>query len=310
MYKAFSAVYFVLLVGLVSAQQDPRFSQYMNNSLALNPGYAGSRDLVCISAIHHQELVGISGSGGTSVFSVNAPINRIKSGVGISIMQDKRGLNSDLSFNAIYSYSLPINEGKLGIGVSLGFYNTVLNPEWKSSDGSSLTDASLPSTKDPTMNFDLGFGVYYRTEVLFFGISSTHITEPEVVKSGTAGMVLNRHFYLSSGYTISLPNPQFELQPSVFIGTLGSGKTSSVDLNGLLLYNKRFWGGVSYRLSSAIVGMVGIELKNGLRVCYSYDFSTNALHTASSGTHELSLGYNFSIIKEKIPRKFKSVRFL
>jgi type IX secretion system PorP/SprF family membrane protein len=107
---------------------------------------------------------------------------------------------------------------------------------------------------------------------------------------------------------MALPNPSFDVQPSVLIIT--DGRSSSFDINSLLIYNKRIWGGVSYRLNAAIVGMLGIELKNGLRVGYSYDYATTDITHYNNGTHEILLNYCFNVVKEKMRRKYKSVRFL
>ena len=107
---------------------------------------------------------------------------------------------------------------------------------------------------------------------------------------------------------MALPNPALDLQPSVLIVT--DGRSSSFDINSILTYNKRIWGGVTYRVNSAVIGMVGIELRSGLRIGYSYDFSASDLAKYNNGSHELMVSYSFNISKEKIPHKSKSVRFL
>ena len=75
-------------------------------------------------------------------------------------------------------------------------------------------------------------------------------------------------------------------------------------------YNKRFWGGVSYRAGDAIVGIVGLELFNGVRIGYSYDFTTSRISKYSSGSHEITVGYCFDLSLDKSPQKYKSIRFL
>ncbi|NJK93530.1 MAG: type IX secretion system membrane protein PorP/SprF, partial [Bacteroidales bacterium] len=154
---------------------------------------------------------------------------------------------------------------------------------------------------------DFSAGLFYRTEKLYLGISSLHLRQAELnYQKGKP--FLTRQYYLTTGYTISLPNPSFELQPSVFVKS--DGKTTQLDLNGCVLYNKRFWGGLSYRLNDAVVGMLGIELSNGLKVGYSYDFTISDIRKNSSGSHEFMVGYCFSVKKEKVPQKYKSIRFL
>ena len=36
----------------IYAQQDAMFTHYMNNTLAVNPAYAGSRDALTVTALH------------------------------------------------------------------------------------------------------------------------------------------------------------------------------------------------------------------------------------------------------------------
>ena len=309
-FRPFLFIALLVTFSVSFAQQDANYSQYMNNSLAINSGYAATRDLICVSAVHRQDKVGLKGTSATSVFSINSPVKLLKGGVGLNITNDQIGFNKDLGLNAIYAYTHNFSDGqsKLGIGLNLGFMNNSLDATWETMDGTSTTDPFIPQPKGTAMTFDLGFGAYYRSDLLYLGISTTHLTAPKIKYSVKANPKMSRHFYLTGGYSLALSNPQFEFQPSVFVAT--TGLSSSFDLNGMLLYNKRIWAGLSYRVSSAIVGMAGLELKNGIRIGYSYDFATSALQKFSSGSHEITLGYSFSIEKEKIPHKYKSVRFL
>ena len=80
-----------------------------------------------------------------------------------------------------------------------------------------------------------------------------------------------------------------------------------------VVYNNLLWGGVSYRLSDAIVPMVGIYYDLGpgtLKFGYSYDVTTSLLRQYSSGSHEVMLGYCFKIPKVDKVQKHKTVRFL
>jgi type IX secretion system PorP/SprF family membrane protein len=309
MFRPFIIVALLFFAWNADAQEDPNFSQYMNNNLVINPGYAGSRDLVCISGVSRLGMVGFKGAPKTNVFSINAPIKILKGGIGLNITNETFAYDKNLSLHGIYSYTFDLEQGKIGLGTNLGFINKGLDVKdgWIGSNGSTdiTSDGSIPKTKENTMAFDMGLGVYYRTDLLFFGLSAMHLTSPKYDNDKAR---ISRHFYLTAGYILSMTNPLFEFQPSVMIGSTGGSNV--YDLNGLLIYNKRIWGGISYRLSSAIVGMFGLELKNGLRIGYSYDFNTTDLMKYNSGTHELTLGYSFSLEKEKIPHKYKSVRFL
>ena len=55
--------YYLIALALFSctvtmAQQLPQFTQYMYNTIAINPAYAGSRDALSIIALHRSQWVG------------------------------------------------------------------------------------------------------------------------------------------------------------------------------------------------------------------------------------------------------------
>ena len=308
-FRALLVIPLTMLFSAVLAQQDPEFSQYMFSNMSINPGYAGSKDAICATAIFRQQWVGFAGAPTTGLFTANAPVHpfNINSGVGVSIISDVIGVQKDIGGNLSYAYIMNIKNGesKLGIGLSGGFLNRMLDgSKFEYGVNNPPQDNSIPQNKETKTTLDMGLGMFYRSEALYFGLSSTHILASKL-KYTTGNDNLVRHFYVTSGYSFALSNPAFEMQPSVLIGTDLS--STRIDLNTLLLYNKRIWGGVSYRVSSALVGIIGIELSNGVKIGYSYDFSMNA---KSNSTHEIMINYCFNILKEKIPHKYRSVRFL
>jgi type IX secretion system PorP/SprF family membrane protein len=105
-----------------------------------------------------------------------------------------------------------------------------------------------------------------------------------------------------------LSNPALELIPSVFVQS--DTRVTKIDLNTVFMYNKKLWAGVTYRVGSALVGMVGVNILNGIKIGYSYDFDTSALSNYSKGSHEVMIGYDFRIGIDRVPEKYKSIRFL
>jgi len=53
-----------------------------------------------------------------------------------------------------------------------------------------------------------------------------------------------------------------------------------------------------------------MELFNGVRVGYAYDFATSDIRKNSNGSHEFMLSYCFSLSIERSSQRYKSVRFL
>jgi len=307
---------FIFLTVLTYGQQDPEFSQHNSAMSLFNPGSVGSRDRVCLNAVHREQWVGFPGAPSTSYFSADGAFNVFgKSlGAGVSILNDNFGFDSDLGINLQGAYRLDLGPGKLGIGFNAGILNKSIKPEWKTFntttgaiDNSATGDAAIPQSAESRVAFDMGLGVFYRSETLFMGVSATHLNQARI-KYANAEPYLVRHYYVTAGYNLQLPNPLFEIMPYFVLKT--DFKANQLYLNTTLRYNKRFWGGVSYRAGDAIVGLVGLELFNGVRVAYSYDFTTSKIGKYSDGSHELSIGYCFDLSLDKSPQKYKSIRFL
>lgn len=298
----------------VFAQQDPQFSHNMFNHLAVNPGFAGSQGVLSAGVINRQQWMGFPGNPTTTLFSVSTPVKPfgLPSGVGITFMDDRLGFEKNSSFSGNYAYQLGLGNGKLGIGLSVGLLSRAINAKWSIPDSDNhspaSSDPSIPEEKASTTAFDMGFGLFYCDENLYAGLSSTHILEPVLDYGSGAFTYMRRHFYATAGYLFKLANPIYEVQPSIFAKY--DQASFQTDVNVMLTYNKRFWGGVSYRLGDAVVVMAGTELASGLRLGISYDFTTSAIGNYSNGTVEFLLGYSLQIGGDKFSQRYKSVRFL
>ncbi len=295
----------------IFAQQDPQYSQYMFNQLAVNPGYAGSHDAICASVVHRQQWVGMDGAPVTSVFSANAPFRLfgLNHGIGVTVMSDQLGFSKDISVGLDYAYRISLGPGKLGIGISGLFLNKALAATWYIPNANWKDDYAIPLENESVMGFDMGFGLFYRSERTYLGISTTHLLEPKMkYENPSSNFTLKRHYYASAGCLIPLRNPAWEFAPSLMVYSDGTASQLSANVN--VMYNKKFWGGVGYRLNDAVIGMIGIQLFNGLKIGYSYDYSYTDVRHYSSGSHEIVVSYCFNLVKEKVVQKYKSVRFL
>lgn len=87
------------------AQQDSQFTQYMYNTINVNPAYAGSRGVMSIFGLHRTQWVGLEGAPTTNAFSINTPINDSNLGLGISFLNDKIGPTNNNTITADLSYT-------------------------------------------------------------------------------------------------------------------------------------------------------------------------------------------------------------
>jgi len=278
-----------------------------------NPGASGSSGMICATAINRSQWIGLPGAPVTTTFNVNAPIKLFgsQSGVGLMVRSDKAGFDSDIGISLAYSYFLDLGPGKLGIGLSAGMLNKTLDPSWIIPTGDVYVppagDPLIPESKESYVAFDAGLGAFYKTDDYYAGFSVTHLNQAEIrYTKGTP--YLTRQYYLTGGYNFTMANPAFEIKPSVL--AVSDGKVMQLTLSSIVVYNKKAWGGVSYRSGDAIIGLIGFELFNGIRLGYSFDYSLTDVMKNTSGSHEFLINYCFEISSGRSPMKYKSVRFL
>lgn len=312
-------------IGLVSfAQQDAQFSMNMFNKLSINPGYAGTTysgyksQGICATMLYRNQWSGFSGAPKIGLLSVDYG-TIWHGGIGLTVDQDVLGFDKTFKAKLAYSFHQHIGaNGVLGIGIDAGMISKSFNGEFKAPDGSTSTapgpDQAIPWSGSSATTYDLGFGLYYTTKKLYIGISSLHLPE-QVLKQtgGSAGSgafdfdyVVARHYYVMAGYTFNLGNV-LDLTPSIL--TKSDATSTQLDVNLMAKYNRLLFFGLSYRLTDAAVGIVGVEYK-GFRVGYSYDYTLSSLKKHSSGTHEIMLGYCYKFPVREFKQSHVNVRFL
>lgn len=306
---------FIVVSLAVKAQQDPQFSFYKQASLVYNPGFAGTSNAISALLLNRTQWSGLDGAPTTSIMSVETATNLfgIKSGVGLNIIRDELGFEENTLVNLNYTYLVQTSIGDLGIGTALGFFNKAINGDWYiPADGGNWyippgSDGLMPGGSVSEVAFDLGLGMYLRSNDYFASLSVTHINEGEISFENDAYTFYTRHYYFSGGYTIQMPNALFTLQPSFLYKTDLAG--SQLDLHADVTYDQRFTGGIGYRLNDGLIFKFSFELANGLKAGYAYDLTTSALGGYSNGSHELFLFYSFAFQKGR-NKKYKSVRYL
>lgn len=294
----------------VYAQQDGQYSFNMFNQLSYNPGYAGSNQAICASTIHRQQWVGFEGRPTSTVFHAHGEFNplKIRSGVGISILQDNIGFMKTFGFKVNYAYRTTVStDGVLGIGLGLGLQNNSFNGDWITPNGQNpWLDPAVPR-QESHISPDLDFGAFFKSEKLWAGLSLTHLFEPKIKFDNGFEPNVTRHYYFVGGYNF-LPDPKLRIMPSVFFKS--DLATSQITLNTIVEYNRRFWGGVSYNIKDALTAMVGAHLNNGISFGYAYDFVMSDIGSYNSGSHEIFVRYCFNLSINKSVNRYKSVRFL
>ncbi len=308
-----ACVSLIMLTNVVDtkAQYDAMFTQYMFNEMFINPGYAGSRDALSLTALHRQQWVNFPGRPITTTFSMHGPVLGDKMGVGLSFLNEKIGvLNRNLVY-ASYAYRLKVgsNGGKLAFGLMGGIHNQVNKfSEVKTTESG---DIQLSQNSPNLIAPNFGFGVYYSDKKMYAGLSIPRMIDDRVLfdANGGATKIVKMspekfHYYLTVGRMFELA-ANLKLKGQAMIKAVQNAPIE-FDLNANFLIKDMVWAGLSYRSNADVSALLGIQLGPQFVFSYSYDYALTKIQKYSQGSHEIALGYTFAFKGKKIvtPRYF------
>ena len=296
-------LFVLMFTGVVSyAQQDAQFTQYMYNTINVNPAYAGSRGALSIFALHRTQWVGLDGAPVTNAVSINTPINGSNLGLGVSLINDKIGPTNENTFSADLSYTIPTSETfKLSFGVK-GTAN-LFNLDVTKLDPKDAGDESLQNYNKFSPN--IGAGIYLHSDKAYLGLSIPNFIQTNRYDDNDVRIFKEKiNYYLIGGYVFDL-NQDIKFKPAV-ITKIVEGAPLQIDVSGNFMFSEKFVVGVAYRWSAALSGMVGFQVSDGLYIGYGYDRETTNLKNYNSGSHEIFLRYEIfkNINKITSPRFF------
>ncbi|PIF30371.1 type IX secretion system PorP/SprF family membrane protein [Flavobacterium sp. 9] len=297
----FFVIMFVTIAGY--AQQDAQYTQYMYNTININPAYAGSRGALSIFALHRDQWVGLDGAPKTNTVSVNTPINNSNIGIGLSLVNDKIGPTNENQISADISYTIHTSEDwklSFGIKATADIFNIdidKLNPE----------TAGDPQFQNFTTDFspNIGAGVYWHSDKAYIGLSVPNFIETNRYDDNDVAIYKDKiNYYLMAGYVFDL-SYDLKFKPAV-LTKMVEGAPLQVDVSANFMFFEKFTVGVAYRWSAALSAMVGFQITDGLYVGYGYDNETTNLKNYNSGSHEIFLRYEIFKNNGKIttPRFF------
>ncbi len=298
---------FVLCSFGASAQQDIALTHFIYNKFAINPGATGIEEGLCGNLIYRNQWDKVNGAPNSVVF--NAEINmesfgKWTGGFGLNFTHDAIGFNRQNNVMLNYSHHLTLGNGKLGLGVGVGMVNFGMNPTWIGPQ--TQIDPTFPGASS-AITFDVNFGIYYRAQNWFAGISSTHLQAsalnltsqfPLGSSTGTVPYDLARHYYAMGGYTFKAIGPgDLDVQATLQTDL----RKYSANINARYIFKGFLYGGLGFRNSDAISVLLGWRpfdktLSSGkgryfMWVGYSYDITVGRLSKISNGTHEIALKF-------------------
>ncbi|AXT55812.1 type IX secretion system membrane protein PorP/SprF [Aquimarina sp. AD1] len=283
------------------AQQDAQYTQYMYNTISVNPAYAGSRGVMSIMGLHRSQWVGLDGAPRTQTLTLNTPIgdnNRV--GLGLSIVNDEIGPTDETYFDIDFSYTIPTSDtGKLSFGIKAGGH--LLNVDF---DRLSQFDTGDPlfnnGNIDNKFSPNVGAGIYYHTDKFYLGLSAPNLLETDhfdesaaIDSNGNSSFIAEEriNYYLIAGHVFDLSDT-VKFKPAI-LSKLVFGAPLQVDLSANFLLYDKLTLGVGYRWSAAFSAMAGFQVSDSLMIGFAYDKESTELGRTqfNDGSYEVMLRF-------------------
>ena len=327
---AFTAAFMIAFLRplLTMGQSDPLYTQAWALPTLYNPAAAGSTDWLRIRGAARLQWVGIDNAPKSFTAAADIPFKLLNRrwGGGVNVTQEGIGLFSNTYVNGQLSGRLKkLFGGELTIGVQVGYFGS----SFRGSDVYIPDDDDYHDSNDPAIptqdvgggTVDFGIGLQYIHPKFHVGVSMLHPAAPKV-KLNTKGTTsssatsdnhefetyVNRVLYLTGGSNIQVKNTLIELQPDLIVASDLKTFSGVLSLKGW--YNRMFFAGVAYRWDDAVSINLGAEFKNFL-LGYAYDIPTSRILKASSGSHELTIGYRLKLdFSGKNRHRHRSIRLM
>lgn len=303
---------FAILSQTTEAQQDAQYTQYMYNTLSVNPAYAGSRDVFSLVGLYRAQWIGLEGAPRTFTASAHTPSGE-HVGLGLNITRDEIFISQETYVDLAFSYNFYVSRnGTLALGLKAGGHLLDI-------DSARLNRGAFnPGDTDAEINIDnkfspqFGFGAYYYTDRFYLGLSAPNILETKhfnesstsssSLSSATAKERIN--FYIMSGYVFDL-NHELKLKPAALVKAV-SGAPLQLDISANFLIKEKITLGAAYRWSAALSGMIGLQLSDQLMIGFAYDRENTELQQYNNGSYEFILRYELFTRRGKLenPRFF------
>lgn len=286
--------------------QDPEFTQFYANQIYLNPALAGNTICPRISAGYRVQWPNIYGTYSTVGLSVDRYVHGIKGGVGLMVMQDRaaQGSLNTTGIEAVYAPKIQLGKHlSVSFAIQTGWWQKAVN--WSKltfgdqidpTDGFVNTTQEVRPDKTTRGNFDLAAGVVLSSDHIFIGGAMHHILEQnESLLNGNSKLPIKYTVHAGGNIPIGDKYDQAYISPNILYRQQGDFRQLNI---GMYFKKQTIVGGLWYRGRDSFIMLLGVEAGQ-FRVGYSYDVTISKLTNATAGSHEISLGYQFTCKKPK-----------
>lgn len=268
-------LFIVILSTGAIAQQDAQYTQYMYNTLSVNPAYAGSRGQLSFAGLYRSQWVGLDGAPETFTLNLHSPIRNSRLGYGISIVNDNigDGVVQETYLDAVVSYTIDVSlDAKLSFGLKAG--GNMLSLDF---NGLRNFDQEVVNQNNIDNRFtpNFGLGIYYHTDKFYAGVSAPNVLQSDYFDNENSEDGVNflsaerMNIYLITGYVFDI-GADLQFKPALLTKAV-SGAPLQVDLSASFLFANKFSFGAAYRWDAAVSGLVGFQVTDQIMLGLAYD---------------------------------------
>jgi len=296
------------------AQQDAQYTQYMYNTLTINPAYAGSRDVFSFVGLYRSQWVGLDGAPKTFSASMHTPFGE-RIGLGLNVTNDEIFITKETYIDIDFSYTIDLSGflfdyGQLAFGLKGGGHLLDVNFSETTPFNPGDPNADQQPNIDNKFSPQFGLGMFYYTDSFYLGISAPNVLETEhfdesSINNNSSSIAKERvNYYIMSGYIFDLTS-DIRFKPAV-LSKIVDGSPLQLDFSANFMVYDKLTFGAAYRWSAAISGMVGFQLTDQIMLGFAYDRDTSDLKQFNDGSYEFFLRFELfrKIGKMTSPRFF------
>ncbi|MBP4141132.1 type IX secretion system membrane protein PorP/SprF [Flavobacterium sp. I-SCBP12n] len=285
----------------------PVFTQYLaDNNFVVSPTFAGIGDNFRIRANGLTQWVGIKDAPDNQSVYADFRIAD-QSGVGVSLYNDSNGYTRQTGAKVSFAHHLILDyysKQYLSFGLSYNINTFKIDiDKFNTTYERPIPDAAITNNRYvANNNFDVG--LLYRNKGYYISVNASNVLSKNADRFVGVEPTLLLNYQIYSGYVFKVPGDgRAEIEPSTYIQYFASDKRSSTDLNVKYRkynrYDDYYWAGISYRFLNDQVAkplnvgpMLGLK-KSSFYFGYSYQLTLNQLAAYNSGTHVVTLGFDF-----------------
>ncbi|HEX8517854.1 MAG TPA: type IX secretion system membrane protein PorP/SprF [Bacteroidia bacterium] len=285
------------LIGItVQAQHAFQYSQYYFSGILINPAYAGSQGALNFTTIYRNQWTGMEGAPENISIGLHSPLRNDKVNAGLIFLNNKYGLTCESQFLGVYAYRLKFKKSSLSFGLQAGV--KARKNDWSKIETTEENDPLFEGNVQRTLNGTAGFGIFYKSDKLFAGVSSPVLYTTEQNFSFQYCPVV-----FSAGLLLKI-NDNLKVRPAGLVKYISNSPVAA-DISAALYIKEIIGIGAGYRSEDAVYAFTDIKLNDQFSAGYSYDYTLSPLNNYSNGSHEIMLRYLFNYkLNVKNPRYF------